>query len=414
MNDRMRAITFNTANPTMSYSDTAEPQDEDKASRRPIDDTSGQIKPLCIGIIRAGRVLVRLFGTQEQVTPPHILACTSLTGKVGIPAAEGASAEESCTLDSLRQRLSIRTQQRLAARPSYTDLTFNLDERTIYERMAIRRPDMPVVIDWATRDTSLRSLLPRDRDAFRERLSFEVRRHIDPETVRFITAQVLSVNTPLPPTINDDALGYLINTFVIHAYKCVEIDHVDSAARSDEVRRMVFEALSQMAPTGDGVRDDPDHLFVSVHTALWHLAIAQDDAAGAISSLSSIYEKYKQGEANKLPVNHSYNFCLSLLIYGILLFRSGSVEEAKRSFWATIECFRRAVATGTKNATWFREMGDSHAAAANAFDILDRLRRQEAFGPDFLVEMSEAALRVRAPHFKAAAARLIQRLEPQV
>ena len=68
----------------------------------------------------------------------------------------------------------------------------------------------------------------------------------------------------------------------------------------------------------------------------------------------------------------------------------------------------------TKNATWFREMGDSHAAAANAFDILDRLRRQEAFGPDFLVEMSEAALRVRAPHFKAAAARLIQRLEPQV
>ena len=408
------AINVSTANATMSYSKTAAPQYEDKEHQRADNSTCGQLKPLCIGIIRAGTVLVRLFGSNEQVVLPYILACTSLTGKSRIAAEEGAKAEDSRALDDLQQRLSLRTKQRLSAHSNCVDLVFSLDAQEIYERMAVRHPDAPGVIDWATRDTSLRSLLPRDREAFRERLSFEVRRHIDSETVRFVTGQVLRVNTPLPTTINNDALGYLINTFVIHAYKCAEIDHIDSVARSPEVRRMVFEALSKMPPTGDGVRDDPNHLYVSIHTALWHLETVRQNARGAIESLSAIYDRYRQGEGRKLPVNHSYNFCLSLLIYGILLFRSGLIEDAKRSFWATIECFRRAVATGTKNATWFREMGDSHAAAANAFDILDHLRRQEAFGPDFLIEMSEAALRVRAPHFKEAAARLIQSVAPQV
>lgn len=373
-----------------------------------------QPKALCIGIIRRGKVLVRLYGREEQVASPRILACTGLSGKYLFDASGIVSAGDSHALDNLYSSLSERTKSRLSSLPFSTDAAFDIEENEIYERMSVRSPNKSGAIEWATRDTSLRSLLPRDREAFRERLSFEVRRHIDPETVRFVTAQVLRLNTPLPQGVNDDALGYLVNTFVIHAYKCAEIDDVDNVALSADVRAMAFIALSKMAPNGDGVRDDPDHLFVSVHTALWHLEITKGNSVTTIESLREIYERYRQGEEGKLPVNYSYNFCLSLLMYGVMLYRIGRIEEAKRSFWYTIECFRRAVATGTKNATWFREMGVSHAAAANAFDILDRLRRREAFDTDFLIEMSEAALRVRVPHFKAATARLINSLEPGI
>lgn len=361
---------------------------------------------IAIGIVRDGAFLVRIFGDRDWLAESFELA---ERGDGGAPLKSKPAGAASHDLDEVQCKIDEETRNRCEAAGAHRDMLFPRDPSRVYSSMQLRSVGSGGPVTWAKK-AGLHCLAPSTPEEFVQNLSFDVRRNVDAETILFTCEQVLKRFTTAKAPIAEDLLGYAVNTFVIWAYKRIELDRATPDETSDAIRDFAYKTLDSIKEGGEGVRFERYHVYASLRTAMWHLYVFDGDYEAAEKSLNEIYRIYCETKKDeKFPVSRAFNFCISMLVHGLMLAAQGRSEEAKPVLTATVQAYRRAVATGTKNVTWFAELGVSHAAAAAAFNINDRLTAGRVpLDVDYLFEMGRAGPRIHTAAFNEAFRHMIR------
>ena len=259
-------------------------------------------------------------------------------------------------------------------------------------------------VPWLTADLSLEILLPFNKEEFRSHFSFSNKRHKLPEVVEFIAHQILSRH--LADTsygVGEDA-GYIVNTFVIYAYKLVELNQ-ELPSEFEDIKTSVFEVLETIQGSMKSVREDRVHLKISVLTALWHLYFSCGDIDRTLESLEEITILY--ADENAFAVNHGFNYCKSFLFYGSLLYAIR--KDNPRVPWEnTITSYQKSVASGTRMVTWFSEMGQSHQSATSALNMSEKYKAGVDMTAEFVYTSTMPSLRATSEKILAQLNKLIK------
>ncbi|RZJ95785.1 MAG: hypothetical protein EON88_09630 [Brevundimonas sp.] len=346
--------------------------------------------PLAIGLVRGAAVAVRLHGSAGR--PPVLIAQTA-AGEISLPLLEVRGGHLRA-LRALGDALSARARRRLKRAPDRIDQVFALPGGLI-ERLEVRLDDGTRVA-WASTEGGLGDLLPTDEETFRAALSFGSRRHADPETVRFVTGQVLR-GPGVAQTPDGYQDGYLINAFVIHLYKSIELDRHDPPEWTQAVFERMNAVLAAMPTTGVGVRSDVEQLFVSMRMALWQMHMGRGEVDAAQARLEEIVAYHDLSIDRIVNCNRSYNLAKSMFMAGLLALARDEADLAGRLFENAADVFRRGVAAvrpRTGNLTWFAEMAATHQVAIHAMTLLRRLIEGAPITKDTVLEMAPAAVRV--------------------
>ncbi|RZJ95476.1 MAG: hypothetical protein EON88_11010, partial [Brevundimonas sp.] len=346
--------------------------------------------PLAIGLVRGAAVAVRLHGSAGR---PPVLIAHGAAGETTLAPLEVRGGHLRA-LRALGDGLSPRARRRLKRLPDRIDQVFALPFGLI-ERLEVRLDD-GTGVDWASTDGGLGDLLPTDEGTFRAALSFGSRRHADAETVRFITGQVLR-GPGVAETPDGYQDGYLINAFVIHLYKSIELDRHDPPEQTQAIFERMNAVLAAMPTTGVGVRSDVEQLFVSMRMALWQMHMGRGEVEAARARLDEIVVYHDLAIDQIVNCNRSYNLAKSMFMAGLLALARDDADLAGRLFENAADVFRRGVAAvrpRTGNLTWFAEMAATHQVAIHAMTLLRRLIEGTPIARETVLEMAPAAVRV--------------------
>ena len=348
-------------------------------------------EPLAVGLVRGRAVAVRLFG--PDLEEARLVARLASGGEVELSREERRPGHIR-GLRALRSHLAPSTRRRLARLGDGIDRVFLLP-KALVSGFQVRTVEGAIVA-WASTEGGLGDLLPADEPTFRAALSFGTRRHRDAETVRFITGQVLRgpgvVETP--DGFQD---GYLINAFVIHLYKSIELGRYDAPEATQAIFERMNALLAAMPTSGVGVRSDVEQLFVSMRMALWQMHMARGEVEAARARLDEIVVYHDLSIDRPLNCNRSYNLAKSMFMTGLLALARDEADLAARLFEDTAHVFRRGVAAvkpRTGNLTWFAEMAATHRVAVNAMTLQRRLIEGEKIPLEAVLEMAPSAVRV--------------------
>ncbi|WP_313443893.1 hypothetical protein [Brevundimonas sp.] len=355
------------------------------------------IKYRAIAYVRERVVKARVFSEIDNACE-LVARAQSPDGETHVLPSLGSDPRSDNGLNDLERALSPKVREKINKDRLCRDYQFLIPDGLLCVAISLvaHCGESKVDVQWAARDAGLAYLLPMSRNDFREYFSFRFKRHKVADTALFVSEQVLTRSAKSPDTRTPETLGYICNAFVIYLYKSIETNTYDAT----DTRLFLSEALSaldEMPPTGGGVREDRHHLQISMKTALWHYYVFFGMRPSALIELNEIYSLYKSTE--RFVVTYGYNYAKSLLMCGVIRYVSGDVGGAQAAWDASIEAFKRSVAIGTRNVTWFSEMADSHAAATASLRLSEAVSSSSEISQKSLCEAANTAARVSDNRF---------------
>ncbi|KQS55739.1 hypothetical protein ASG17_06665 [Brevundimonas sp. Leaf363] len=349
-----------------------------------------------IGLQRGRRLFVRLLHDGRAVEDSAILRV--------ILTVKGKATIKPGVVSSRRALKDAETAVRAEAKGTpWRRLDF---EYEIPAGRGVRGAAVKVLLDGAyvtapfADGYSLATRVPQDVNAFRRHLSFRPERHVDAETVYWSALDVLSFYAREP--IAQALIPYVVNAYVIGTYKAIELGLAESETRrfAPDVARW----LDLLAPS-PSMRDDRSHARQSVFTADWHYAVHMGDDALLDRALAGVAAANDGSSEHRLTI--AYNACKSLILLGLLRSVQGR-RSATAAFMQVYQTFQAAVASGTTNPVWFKELRTPFECSLLALNAMTALKSGPIPG-SMARTVARLAPRVHTPEFEGRLLALIER-----
>lgn len=174
-------------------------------------------------------------------------------------------------------------------------------------------------------------LFPADDAAFERTFINQARRPADRGTQYFIADQISRWFSGFA--------GYRCAATVVAVYKATESMRSEELSRAVEMVSSSLEALKRL-PKHRHPRRNPEHLRLSLLTALWHAQLAANEPTQALATMEKVLEV--SGDMKSYATT-AYPACRCLVLLGWVAWRLGRPLQARAAWWRVTELYALAV-----------------------------------------------------------------------
>lgn len=191
--------------------------------------------------------------------------------------------------------------------------------------------DISIIVD--DKNFHLIDLFVDNDDQYRKiYVSSRGRRSSDPETVLFAMEQLVGHGLL--------SLGYMASALTILCYRAMDALDEDRMRFLMDKSKSYIDLLSE-CPSSNDIRQDGEHLMVSLSLARWHMALLIGDRAYFEKTLNESVDLIRHIENYW---STGFNATKTVFIAAYLAWRSGRIHMAEKLFRFVIAIYKRAVA----------------------------------------------------------------------